>query len=65
MEQTLYGVGEICHLTGISTATINRYRKLGLVKATTVLGKRHLFNQAGFETIKQIYADNQDRLRGK
>jgi len=65
MEQTLYGVGEISHLTGISTATINRYRKLGLVRPSSYIGKRNLYNLAGLDIVKKIYADKQNKLRGK
>ncbi len=65
MEQILYGVGEISQILQISTATINRYRKQGLVRSSVILGKRNLYNLAGLDIIKKIYTDKQNRLRGK
>lgn len=65
MEPLIYGVGEVSKATGISIGTITRYRKEGLVKASIILGKRHFYNTQGLETIRQIYKENQERLREK
>jgi predicted site-specific integrase-resolvase len=64
-NQTIFGVGEVSRITGISIGTITRYRKDGRVRPTTVLGKRFFYNTAALEMIRHIYAENMERLREK
>ncbi len=62
-DQTIFGVGEVAKLVGISIGTITRYRKSRLVRPVAVLGKRTFYNTAGVELIRHIYNQNMERIR--